>query len=117
MGVSDMRGRSAGSTGEGTGISTGAHAAYGQTPAPDYPDEARTLGEQGTVMLRVTVGADGTVRQVTLEKSSGFQDLDDAAEETVRDEWRFVPAIRNGSAIDSWVLVPIRFTLKEASAD
>jgi protein TonB len=85
-------------------------------PPPYYPEQARVLGQEGTVVLRVIISADGTVRQVTIDRSSGFSALDDAAVETVSEQWRFVPAQRGTVAVDSSVLVPIRFTLKEALA-
>jgi len=64
----------------------------------------------------VLVGADGTPKQVKIAHSSGFVLLDRAALETVRERWRFVPAMRAGAAIESWVTVPIRFALTEADA-
>ncbi len=66
--------------------------------------------------LRVLVGSDGVVRRAEIAESSGFDALDDAALETVRRRWRFVPARRGGTAVESWVLVPIRFALTEANA-
>jgi protein TonB len=65
--------------------------------------------------MRVLVGIDGIVQHAEIAESSGFDALDDAAIETVRRRWRFVPARRAGTAIESWVLVPIRFALKEAN--
>ena len=66
--------------------------------------------------LRVLVGIDGLVARVELAESSGFDALDDAALETVRHRWRFVPARHGGLPVESWVLVPIRFALTEANA-
>jgi len=40
--------------------------------------------------------------------------LDQAAIETVRDSWRFVPAENDGAKLESWVIVPIRFSLEQA---
>jgi periplasmic protein TonB len=101
--------------GNGSGIS-GAYARYGSNPPPPYPERARRRGEQGTVTLHVLVAADGAVEHVELAASSGFDSLDRSALETIRARWRFVPARRDGVAVESWVLVPIRFTLTEASA-
>ncbi|MGH7906230.1 MAG: energy transducer TonB [Candidatus Binataceae bacterium] len=107
-----------GANGPGAGRASGpggdlsaAHAAYGEDPAPQYPEMARELAQEGVVMLRVLVGIDGSVRRVQLAKSSGFDMLDSVALDTVREEWRFVPARRGKVAVASWVLVPIRFTL------
>lgn len=107
-----------GGSGGGSGPDGGmlAHADYGASPLPVYPIAARRRGEQGTVTLRVLVGADGAVIRAEIEQSSGFLDLDRAALKAVRRRWRFVAARRDGRAIRSWVLVPIRFSLTEAAA-
>jgi len=101
--------------GDGTPNSI-AHADYASNPRPAYPAIARRRGQQGTVTVRVLVGADGSVERAEVADSSGFDALDDAALETVRSRWRFVPARHDGLAVESWVLVPIRFALLEANA-
>jgi protein TonB len=68
------------------------------------------------VTVRVLVGADGSVERAEISDSSGFDSLDAAALDTVRSRWRFVPARHGGIAVESWVLVPIRFALLEANA-
>jgi protein TonB len=93
-----------------------AHADYARNPPPVYPASARRRAQQGTVTVRVLVGADGSVERAEISDSSGVDSLDDAALETVRSRWRFVPARQGGSAVESWVLVPIRFALLEANA-
>jgi TonB family protein len=93
-----------------------AHADYARNPAPIYPAAARRREQQGTVTVKVLVGADGSVERAEIADSSGFDALDDAALETVRSRWRFVPARHDGLAVESWVLVPIRFALLEANA-
>jgi len=108
-------GRGDAATGTGSGSSS-AHAEYGQNPVPVYPREARRRAEQGTVLLGVEVAADGSVARVVIVRSSGFDSLDESAIDTVRMRWRFVPARRDGTAVDSWCEVPIRFALTEANA-
>jgi protein TonB len=93
-----------------------AHADYARNPPPVYPASARRRAQQGTVTVKVLVGADGSVERAEISDSSGFDSLDDAALETVRSRWRFVPARHGGIAVESWVLVPIRFALLEANA-
>lgn len=80
-------------------------------PKPPYPLAARRHGAQGRVLLSVQVGADGTSHEVLLKRSSGHAVLDDAALQTVR-RWRFVPAHRGDSPVESWVDVPILFRLE-----
>ncbi len=101
--------------GDGDGSSI-AQADYGRNPPPVYPALARRREQQGTVTIRVLVGNDGSVRRAEIAESSGFDVLDDAALETVRRRWRFIPARRGGTPVESWVLVPIRFALTEANA-
>jgi len=85
-------------------------ADYLKNPPPEYPPMARRRSEQGRVLLRVLVGADGDPREIAIKISSGFERLDRAAQDTVR-RWRFVPARMGTLAVDAWVIVPIVFAL------
>jgi protein TonB len=85
-------------------------AAYLNNPAPAYPALSRRLGEEGKVLLKVRVGAEGSALAVSLEKSSNFERLDDAARAAVA-RWRFVPARRGDEAVESSVVVPLVFRL------
>ncbi len=109
-------GSDGGNGGAGGDPNSIAHADYARNPLPAYPASARRRAQQGTVTVRVLVGADGSVERAEVADSSGFDALDDAALETVRSRWRFVPARRGGYPVASWVLVPIRFALIEANA-
>ncbi|MGV3569980.1 MAG: energy transducer TonB, partial [Ramlibacter sp.] len=86
-------------------------ADYLQNPQPPYPPMSKRLGEQGQVMLRVLIGADGSAQQVEVRRSSGFERLDNVARETVR-RWKFVPGKRNGVPEAMWFNVPINFVLE-----
>ncbi|WP_323030585.1 energy transducer TonB [Brachymonas denitrificans] len=86
-------------------------ASYLNNPKPPYPASSKRLGETGTVLLRVLVGADGSAERVALKKSSGFDALDNSALETVR-RWRFVPGKRNGVPTAMEYTVPIAFRLE-----
>lgn len=83
-------------------------AEYLNNPQPEYPERSRENGEQGTVLLRVSVSAAGRAGEVTVAVSSGYPRLDRAAKTTV-ERWRFAPAKRNGQAVDSVLMVPVRF--------
>lgn len=87
------------------------NANYLHNPAPPYPPLARRMGEQGRVVLRVLVRADGQADRVELRASSGSPRLDESALETVR-RWKFVPARQGEQPVAAWVLVPISFTLQ-----
>lgn len=85
-------------------------AAYLQNPKPNYPALSRRLGEEGKVMLKVRVSSEGKPLNVDLEKSSGFERLDNSARQAVLG-WRFVPAKRGDEAIEATVIVPVSFRL------
>lgn len=86
-------------------------ADYLKNPKPAYPPASRRLGEEGKVVLRVHVSAEGRPTEIELKGSSGFPRLDAAARAAV-EQWRFVPARRGDEAIAAWVLVPIVFSLE-----
>jgi protein TonB len=88
------------------------HAAYLNNPQPDYPPLSRKLGEQGRVVLHVFVDADGTVRDVQINTSSGWTRLDRAARDGVS-RWKFEPARQGRQAVGAWTLVPISFVLNK----
>ena len=50
-----------------------------QTRESDYPQEARRKGWSGTTLVQVVMGADGTMKRVSVGHTSGFQVLDDQA--------------------------------------
>jgi len=81
---------------------------YLHRPNPVYPALSKRLREEGTVLLRVNLDAQGIVLDLTIEKSSSFQRLDQAALEAVK-QWRFIPAKRGHAALPSTALVPIEF--------
>ncbi len=117
-GAADIAGSRSGGAGKAGAGSVGAPGAggfavaqYASNPRPAYPEEARRAGEQGTVLLRVLVGTDGSPWKVEIARSCGFTILDRAAADAVRERWRFRPASAGTGAVQSWVLVPIRFRL------
>jgi len=87
------------------------NADYLHNPVPAYPSISRRLGEEGRVVLRVFVDADGAAAQVEMRTSSGYPRLDEVALETVR-KWKFLPARQGDRPVAAWVLVPISFSLK-----
>jgi protein TonB len=88
-----------------------ADADYLNNPPPAYPRQSKRMGEQGTVVLRVLIGLQGTAEKAEVRSSSGFARLDQAALETVQ-RWRYAPGRRNGSPEAMWFNVPVRFILE-----
>ena len=87
------------------------NAAYLNNPAPGYPSISRRMGEEGKVVLRVLISADGKPEKIEIHKSSGYERLDRHAQDTVQ-RWRFVPGKRGGVPEAMWNLVPINFVLE-----
>jgi protein TonB len=77
-----------------------------------YPRDAIKNRHEGTVMLRVKIGTDGTPLEAIVESSSGHASLDRAAREAVM-KWRFTPGTKNGQPFIAWGLVPIAFKLNQ----
>jgi len=86
-------------------------ADYLNNPAPVYPRMSKRMGEQGTVIVRVFIGLQGTAEQAEIRTSSGYERLDKTALETVQ-RWRFVPGKRHGTPEAMWFNVPVRFVLE-----
>ena len=86
-------------------------ANYLHNPKPVYPAIARRNGEEGKVLLKVRVSADGNALDVEVKQSSGYPRLDTAAREAVQ-RWRFVAARRGDEVVESSVVVPITFSLE-----
>ncbi|MGA2440653.1 MAG: energy transducer TonB [Tepidisphaeraceae bacterium] len=61
----------------------------GEQPAPEYPPEAVRAGQEGTVVVRMTVGEDGRVNQAEAISPCPWPVLNSAAVRAVRTTWRF----------------------------
>src|SRR5262249_18428123 len=79
-------------------------------PLPIYSDEARHVKMQGTVTLRVLVGADGRASEIRVVRGVGYG-LEERAVETVR-AWKFTPA-RDAAQrpVPAWVIIEAVFRL------
>ena len=86
------------------------NANYGSNPKPKYPGIATSRGWEGTVRLLVKVSVEGDSEEVAVQRSSGYDVLDEAAIEAV-EKWKFIPAKRGETPIASSVIVPINFIL------
>ena len=75
---------------------------------PTYPDMARIAQVQGTIRFRATIGRDGAVDR--LEVLSGPPLLIQAARDAVQ-QWRFLPATRNGDSVEDVTQIDISFAL------
>jgi protein TonB len=83
---------------------------YVRAPQPVYPSISRRLGESGTVLLRILISERGLPEQVTVQKSSGFANLDEAGRQAAL-RAQFKPLFENGKAVPVFVIVPLNFQL------
>jgi protein TonB len=75
-----------------------------------YPTMSRRLGEEGSVILLLTVDETGKVTKADIKETSGFERLDDAASKEAVRSWRFLPGTVNGKA--TAMQMPLKVTFK-----
>ena len=77
-----------------------------------YPENAKTKGIQGKVIVRFAVEADGSVDKISILKGVD-PELDTEAIRVVQTLPKFEkPGIKDGKAVAVWFMIPINFTLK-----
>ena len=90
----------------------------GALPPTDdyYPDASRRLGEQGTALVKLCIGAGGrVVGSPAIQKSSGSSRLDQAAlRYALATSGHFSPELRNGTPVTVCTALPIRFQLTDS---
>lgn len=74
---------------------------------PEYPTESFKANESGSVLLRFFINVDGDVTQSQIERSSGYDRLDEAAR-TVLQACKFRPGSINGRPVAAWA--PVEYT-------
>lgn len=77
---------------------------------PIYPPFARKLGKEGKVVLRLTIDERGNLKNVEVLETAGYG-FSEAAVDAVKKS-TFLPAKKNGKAVASRALLPVRFTLR-----
>lgn len=83
---------------------------YIRAPQAAYPAISRRLGESGVVLLRVLIDTKGLPEQVTIEKSSGSKNLDEAGRQAALHAL-FKPHTEDGKPMAVYALVPINFSI------
>lgn len=77
---------------------------------PAYPPSEQREGRDGQVVVRVLVGTDGRVKAI--ERVSATSDaFFVATRRHALSQWRFNPATRDGTAIESWYRMSVTFVL------
>ena len=83
---------------------------YARFVPPEYPPQARRRNLGGRVLLRVLVDTEGRAKEMEVVESSHPM-FTEAARKSARRS-RYVPLMRQGRSLESWVLIPFQFTLK-----
>lgn len=80
---------------------------------PQYPEEARRAGAEGTVTVRIEIKENGQPGDIAIARSSGRASFDAAAVEAIR-SWRFVPAQEadSGRVVRCYTTVSVVFRLR-----
>lgn len=78
---------------------------------PPYPSALARAEIEGKAEVRILIGTDGRVKQVELV-STNNQGFFEATKQQALRHWRFVPATRDGVAIESWRTMTVRFQLQ-----
>lgn len=76
-----------------------------------YPALSRRLGEEGVVVLRIRVEADGRISAAAVLQSSGFPRLDEAARRGALGG-RMRPAMRGDTPVAMSFRLPVQFVLR-----
>ncbi len=80
---------------------------------PPYPEQARQQGIEGTVILKLTITAEGGPCNVAVVRSSGHSALDEAAVAHVK-KTKFSPALKHGDPVAVTITFRVKFRLVNA---
>lgn len=81
-------------------------------PKPIYPAAARREGFEGSALLEILVDRNGKVVDTKMLKSSGREDCDSSAAQTILNKWVFQPALLEGEPVEWREKVIVKFALK-----
>jgi TonB family C-terminal domain len=84
---------------------------YRKAPAPSYPMASKRLKETGEALVRVLIDQEGIAQRWTIERSSGFERLDEAAVSAIQ-KASFYPYTENDQPLPVWVVIPVSFNLR-----
>ena len=93
------------------------HQATGTAPQllqktePEYSDEARAAGLEGTVLITGMISEEGVARDMRVTGSLGLG-LDEKALAAM-EQWRFLPGTRDGHPVGVEMTVPVEFRLPD----
>ena len=74
-----------------------------------YPESLEGQRAEGTCTVQFLVGADGSISQVTVARTSGYKEMDEEAVRVVKEFPNWKPAQMNGKAVAMKTQLPVRF--------
>ncbi|MFL6659419.1 MAG: energy transducer TonB [Massilia sp.] len=92
-------------------VRVAAVADFNTCAKPEFPKASLRNEETGTVTVSFLIGVDGHVMESKITKSSGFRELDKAAQSAIG-KCRFKPAMVDGKPEQAWQPVQYVWTLE-----
>ena len=92
-------------------VRSAAVADFNTCAKPEFPKASLRNEETGTVTMSFLISIDGRVTDSKITKSSGFRDLDKAAQAAIG-KCRFKPAMVDGKPEQTWQPVQYQWTLE-----
>jgi periplasmic protein TonB len=86
------------------------HPKYRDALQPEYPPGLIRQEVEGSVTLRVLIGTDGRVKAVEPVRFDDAELLKTTQTHALR-KWRFLPATRDGTPVESWREMTVRFEI------
>jgi len=85
---------------------------YANLFQPVFPPDEQRAGRGGRVVVRVLVGVDGRVKDIT-RVSATSDSFFEVTRKRALDKWRFKPATRDSIPVEAWREVAVSFVLNE----
>ncbi len=79
---------------------------------PSYPERAKQLGIEGTVLMRAVIGKDGSLLNLEVLNQHVDAELSKAALDAVG-QWRYQPTLLNGQPVEVITTITVNFRLEE----
>lgn len=100
---------------EGAAANEAPKPALKAAPLPAYPENLAAAGTVGGAIVELVIGADGTVKRASILRSS-HPEFANAAYAAVQ-QWQFVPAQKDGTAVESRWRVAVNFSVDNKEAE
>ncbi|MBD8900140.1 M56 family metallopeptidase [Rhodanobacter sp. DHG33] len=85
--------------------------AFNARITPHYPESAIRNKEQGTVVLKILVGKDGSPLTITIDPATEASPVLARAAIETAERWRFSPETVDGKPVKGYARVPVTFVL------